>query len=201
LPLLLIFAKPLLMLPKDFPQPMDLRTDGVAEDEDSALGAIDEEDATEENEDFGSGTTDDDDFSKIVDEEIVVLATDEVASVDEEISTTAEEIAVSADDTISRDAEDEETAKSSGGIAISVLTEDDSADGEEISLTPEEDSVNVPCVTSCGIADTELSSQFQMARATPSKQNDLKCRFILSLLCRFSETNDHFIPTLKKIYP
>lgn len=161
------------MLPKVFPQPTERRIDAI-EDEDSALGATaDDEGASDEEDDSGSGTIDDDDFSKIVDEETISVILDE-----DEISTASEENPDSTEEEISRIVEDEEIAKFPEDIARLVLTEDDSADGEKLSLTPEEDSADNPCVASWGIADTELSSQFQIARAIPSKQNDLRCRFI-----------------------
>lgn len=182
----MIFAKPLLTLPKDFPQPTERFTD-VPEDEDSVFGATDDEDCVTEEDDFGvieddetltaiddeevSLTVDDDDFSEIAEDEFAAFFSDEAASDDEEISTTAEEIAFSAEDVASKVAEDEDSVKSSEDIAMSAL--------------PEEDSACNPCVTSCTAAETELSSQFQKARATPNKQNDLRCGFILSLLCRF----------------
>lgn len=168
------------MLPKDFPQPMERFTD-VPEDEDSVFGATDDEDGVteEDDEDFGateddetltatddeeaSRTVDDDDISEIDDEEFAAFCSDKAVSDDEETSTTAEEIAFSA--------EDENSVKFSEDIAMSDLSEDDSDCN--------------PCVVSCSATETELSSQFHMASATPSKQNDLRCGFILSLLCRF----------------
>lgn len=159
------------MLPKDFPQPMERFTD-VPEDEDSVFGATDDEDGVTEEDDEDFGATEDDETLTATDDEEAsrTVDDDDISEIDdEEFAAFFSDKAVSDEEEISTTAEE---------IAFS-------AEDDKISLASEEDSVNVPCVASCTVADTELSSQFQIARAIPSKQNDLRCGFILSLLCRF----------------